>query len=103
MKKLFICMCLFLTLVTNTSYGKGGINCCAIMIIESFNTTAGNLYSLLIAQFNSLNSLERAINKHNKTLDKQNVELNKKLNLLKEENLRNREFLFYLQKKVNLQ
>lgn len=66
-------------------------------------TTSNNLNSLLIEQFNSLNRLEKAINQHNKTMDKHDTQLNQKVNLLKEENLRNRELLFHLKQKNNVQ
>ena len=99
MKKVFGVICLFFT-ITNCF---ASMNCCIVTITNSFSRTSDELNDLLISQLNSLNSLEKAINEHNKTLDKQDTQLNQKINLLKEENLRNRELLFYLKQKNNMQ
>lgn len=102
MKKIFVVICLFVAAL-NVNAAVSRLNCCVITITNSFSRTSDELNDLLISQLNSLNSLEKAINEHNKTLDKQDTQLNQKINLLKEENLRNRELLFYLKQKNNMQ
>lgn len=83
---------------------QSGNGCLCASQMTAFITIATDLITKpLKEQMSSLKKLKKTIKQHNKTMNEQNIQLDKKLNLLKEETVRNREMLFYLKQKNNLQ
>lgn len=81
-----------------------GQGCFCAAEFTSFAQTAADLIKTPLAeQTRSLKKLKKSIKNHNTTLEEQTAQLDKKINLLKEETLLNQEILFLLQQKNNLQ
>lgn len=79
-------------------------SCFCAAEFTSFAQTAADLIKTPLAeQTRSLKKLKQSIKNHNTTLEEQTAQLDKKINLLKEETLLNQEILFLLQQKNNLQ
>lgn len=76
---------------------------CAAEFTSFAQTAADLIKTPLAAQVKSLKKLKKSIKNHNTTLEEQTAQLDKKINLLKEETLRNKEILFLLRQKNNLQ
>lgn len=76
---------------------------CAAQFTAFAQTAADLIKTPLAAQVKSLKKLKKSIKNHNTTLEERTAQLDKKINLLKEETLRNKEILFLLRQKNNLQ